>query len=254
MNIRHISNIILFTTVILPLLEYGECGNIDSGNNRNVSCIKVPSFNEIDVYQPFCDNLRKNKASGGKILFVNDGSATSQYSDRLMRIVNEHCFMEMLIFGTRNVPKIEISLTESVDVTVFDSNLCGKSKSIYQIFEKLNSIIGDFLRVFKGEAFVLKVYGGGINKLDRNTSFGIDFPTNMEETLSICEVRGSECYEEETPMTWFLSITVRKFEPFTISDNKTDFNRGIDIILIESIAQKMNIHLKYEVNSFLLER
>lgn len=68
---------------------------------------------------------------------------------------------------------------------------------------------------------------------------------NLGHQISICRCK---CFGDPTPPKLSLTIEAVQLEPFTVADNGSSFNRGIEIHLIELIAKKMNIELHYAIN------
>lgn len=53
------------------------------------------------------------------------------------------------------------------------------------------------------------------------------------------------CHHKPPPSR-VLKVLVRKFEPYAMQDDDGAFRRGYDITLMNAIAQKLNVNVKYE--------
>lgn len=196
--------------------------------------------NTIDKLQRICNFFRKNTFIEDSVLFVTDESTISPYIDELMRVINYHCYIEMMNFDSEGVLKVGKVWMETFGAIIFDRSLCKQSK----VHSKFRTLIRSNSR----RTFVLDLVSNQAGKSKTKNRFDIDLSKNMNDELRICKATTRECFGVPIPAKLSLSLTnaARKFEPFTIADNGSTFNRGIEILLIKSIARKMKIHLNYE--------
>lgn len=222
--------IILVFQLISLLFKFIEA---NSGRNLQDNCIQIPSFKTTENGEPICDFLRGNKETRDRVVFVSDESSISRPAVELMRVINELCSFQMMNFDSKTVLKLGMRWMETIDTLILHPSLCEESIA--------NSKVRELIRLFRGQTFVFVV-----EKLNRSHMIGIDLDGNSSETMRICS---STCSGEPASTKSSLTIAARKFETFTIADNASTINRGIEIMFIESIARKMNIQLDHNIGS-----
>lgn len=235
-------NIILVNLFLLPL---GRCGaaNVDNNHHHSASCIQIQMrmffTKTINESQRICNFFHKNTLAEDGILIVSDAWNISSYIDELMSVINNHCYIKLMNFNSKGVLKVgRDRQMESFGALIID-------RSLYKQL-RVNSKFRNLVLSFPRRAFVVEVEGNLAKKSTGSKRFDVDFRGMMDDELSICKATASECFGVPIPAKSSLTIAARKFEPFTVADNRLTFNRGTEILLLELIAQKLNIQLNYE--------
>lgn len=230
------------TPLILPSIQ-GDLVNVVSHSSAN--CIHVSTIRKtIFEIQRICNLFRTKYRTGDVALFVSESSTISPYIDEFMHVIHCHCYIAATTFDTEGALKVGSGRIESFGTLIFDRALC---KSL-----KLNSKLGNLIRSNRHRTFVLEFVGNQAGKSKINKRLGIVLNENMDEKLSICNTSIGYCFGVPMLTTSSIIIAARKLEPFTIADNRSTFNRGTEILLIESIARKLKIQLHYEAQNFSL--
>lgn len=216
----------MFHFILLTFL-YG----ITSGCQNIECCLQYAQLH------PICDSLRKNVMTLNGALFLCDGFIRE--TNELMRIINIQCHMGVSCLNYTNIMKYKKIHHSSA--LILDRALCEKSP--------LNSTIRDMIWAFHGRVFMLEIVDSRRFETNYMGQFEVHWNPYECFAISIYDWLGASNSNED-----LLVVSTRKFEPFTIADNGNDIQRGIDIMLIELITQRMSIELQYSDGNSTLQR
>lgn len=218
--------------LIIPLLFL--IGSAHSIGHHENGCIQVPilSKNHTDI-QGFCEFLETNKSTGSKVLFISNNSGIIHQTETVLRIVNEHCLLEVYNFNVQNLSRVETAWTKSIEILIFDEIPFDLSGSIRAFGRCHDNVL----------IYVLKAAGDSTERSNRDKRWDVE----ISNDLWLCDATSNNEFSgSPNPTESPLTISARRLEPFAIADNGSIFNRGIEIMLIEAIAQKLNIQLNYD--------
>lgn len=223
---------LFFIFIIQFTVSTRTCNGTEAVDGTS-DCIVLPilnvTFREINHV---CDFLRQNAA----LIFV--GSALYQDTNLFIKIIHEHCQVVMLNLNISLVNS-ENRWTEYTSMVSFNPPLCKGLKEIPKLhnFFRATSIRTIEIRKISGKMLHMKL------------------SENFDFNLKICEVNISKCFDESTAIASSLTIEMRRFAPFTIAETESIPIRGIEVMLIGSIAPKINVQLNYiSVNSSAYQR
>lgn len=198
----------------------------------NVNCSKMTIIYELkNSVRPMCNLLGQKEISRNRFLFVFNRNATFQPTHGVISTLRNICLMELILFDISELFTVQEHLVKFIDTIIFDS-------ATYESY-KMNLSIYPSIQLFNGRVFTVGVSSNRTNdqtSIFKNEKLIMKLNDKLSLDINICEI---------APITSSLAIEAWKFEPFTISDNGFIFNRGIEIMMIESIVKKLNVEHHY---------